>query len=79
MINHKNTEMNDVDQTPPISACKCDLSTPLNQMTLFCKSLVKQCMIVHDSLKGQYHGRSMGDIMIFGQNSLTLNFEHCVT
>ena len=21
-------------------------------------------------LKGQYHGRSMGDIMIFGQNSL---------
>ena len=30
-------------------------------------------------LKGQYHGRSMGDIMIFGQNSLTLNFEHCVT
>ena len=28
-------------------------------------------------LKGQYHGRSMGDIMIFGQNSLTLNFEHC--
>ena len=29
-------------------------------------------------LKGQYHGRSMGDIMIFGQNSLNLNFEHCV-
>ena len=30
------------------------------------------------NLKGQYHGRSMGDIMIFGQNSLNLNFEHCV-
>ena len=29
-------------------------------------------------LKGQYHGRSIGDIMIFGQNSLNLNFEHCV-
>ena len=29
-------------------------------------------------LKGQYHGKSMGDIMIFGQNSLNLNFEHCV-
>ena len=28
-------------------------------------------------LKRQYHGRSMGD-MIFGQNSLNLNFEHCV-
>ena len=25
-------------------------------------------------LKGQYHGR----IVIFGQNSLNLNFEHCV-
>ena len=31
------------------------------------------------ALKGQYHGGSMGDVMIFGQNSLTLNFEHCVT
>ena len=30
------------------------------------------------ALKGQYHGRSMGEIMIFGQNSLNLNFEHCV-
>ena len=30
------------------------------------------------SYKGQYHGRSMGDIMIFGQNSLNLNFKHCV-
>ena len=30
------------------------------------------------SLKGQYHGRSMGDIMIFGHNSLNLNFEHYV-
>ena len=29
-------------------------------------------------LKGQYHGRSIGDIMIFGQNSLNLNFQHCV-
>ena len=29
-------------------------------------------------VKGQYHGKSMGDIMIFGQNSLNLNFEHCV-
>ena len=29
-------------------------------------------------LKGQYYGGSMGDIMIFGQNSLNLNFEHCV-
>ena len=29
-------------------------------------------------LKGQYHERSMGDIMIFGRNSLNLNFEHCV-
>ena len=28
--------------------------------------------------KGKYHGRSMGDIMIFGQNSLNLNFIHCV-
>ena len=24
------------------------------------------------------HERSMGDIIIFGQNSLNLNFEHCV-
>ena len=43
-------------------------------------------LLIHSSLilfvlilKGQYHGRSMGDIMIFGQNSLTLNFEHSVT
>ena len=38
----------------------------------------KQQRLLAPSLKGQYHGRSMGDIMIFGQNSLNLNFEHCV-
>ena len=33
-------------------------------------------VLLYDTrLKGQYHGKSVGVIMIFGQNSLNLNFE----
>ena len=39
---------------------------------------VTRKVIGTEALKGQYHGRSIGDIMIFGQNSLNLKFEHCV-
>ena len=42
------------------------------------KHMKQICFLFHRHFKHDERSSVMGDITIFGQNSLNLNFEHCV-